>query len=85
MQLSSATVRFVMQRRQHHQGHTLLSPLKRLTDSKEVPMRFLTPTIRIDPKAVRITEDEILADLHYPARVPARRVASSSRRHKRRP
>jgi hypothetical protein len=48
-------------------------------------MRLLTPSIRLDPKAVRITEDEILADLHYPARVPARRVASSARRHKRRP
>jgi hypothetical protein len=48
-------------------------------------MRLPMPTIRLDPKAVRITEDEILADLHYPARVPARRVASSARRQKRRP
>jgi hypothetical protein len=38
----------------------------------------LTPTFRLDPKAVRITQDEILADLRYPANAPVRAVPRSS-------
>jgi hypothetical protein len=40
------------------------------------PVRKLAPSLKLDLSSVTFTEDEILADLHYPERAPRRALRS---------